>query len=431
MKNVKEIQKKLQKIDKKLYIVWGFCRDKILWEKNKGDIDIVTDATPDEMKTVLKIVWEVGKKYGTCIVSEGWEVFELTTFRKDIGSINNRKPVEVEFTNLLTLDAHRRDFTCNAIYLNIDTQHFIDPENGGEDIKKWIIRFVGNIEDRIQEDALRILRFIRFKNKHWFHVAEKKYWYILKKNISILKNIPIERIRQELDKILLHSSNVQALEDLKQIGFFDIFIPELACLDQFPWNKYHLEWNVWIHTMMSIEEMNIIIQRETEISQERQLLLLWTILLHDIWKWPTFSVWEDGESHYYNHEKIWAEMFKKDITKRLKFSYYFEKRIYFLIQEHIRVFKIWQMRKLKSRTLMMQKYFEDLLLIWEADNKWRRPQKLEAYQKILDIYSDFQDIQKTKVFLTGDDIMERYPELVGREIWTKMKQLNDQILVED
>jgi len=84
MKNILVIQRKLRSIDKKLYIVWGFCRDKILDKKINWDVDIVTDATPDEMKQVLKIVWEVGKKYGTCIVSEWGEVFELTTFRKDI-----------------------------------------------------------------------------------------------------------------------------------------------------------------------------------------------------------------------------------------------------------------------------------------------------------------------------------------------------------
>jgi tRNA nucleotidyltransferase (CCA-adding enzyme) len=183
MKNIRIIQDKLRAIDKKLYIIWGFCREMILWNKNEGDVDIVTDATPTEMKQVLKIVWEVGKKYGTCIVSEGWEAFELTTFRKDIGSINYRKPAEVEFTNSLEEDVQRRDFTCNSIYYNPESSEYIDPTWWTQDIKNGIIRFVWNIEDRIQEDALRILRFIRFKNRYDFKVADEDYWTILRKNI--------------------------------------------------------------------------------------------------------------------------------------------------------------------------------------------------------------------------------------------------------
>ena len=431
MRNIIAIQNKLKKINKKLYIIGGFCRDKILWyENHDGDIDIVTCATPHEMKQVLKIVWEVGKKYGTCIVSEWWETFELTTFRKDIGSINYRKPAKVEFTNSLREDAKRRDFTCNAIYYNPETDEFIDPTWGIQDIQNGIIRFVWNIENRIQEDALRILRLVRFKSRYNFEIADENYWDVMKNNITILKNIPIERIRQELDKILLHSSNTEALEDLKRIWFLEIFLPELQCLDQYPGNKYHLEWDVWIHTKMCVEEMNIIVQREN-ITWERKLMLLWAILLHDIWKAPTYTMWDDWESHYYDHENVWAQMFKDNLTERLEFSNDFEKKIYFIITEHLRVFKIPSMRRLKARKLMMHEYFDDLLLVWEADNKWRRPQKLEVFENIIQIYVNFKQILKKKTFLTWDDIITKYPDLEWREIWERLEQLNNQILVVD
>lgn len=430
MQNILAIQNKLKKIDKKLYIVGGFCREKVLGNENEGDVDIVTDAIPHEMKEVLKIVWEVGKKYGTCIVSEWWDAFELTTFRKDIGSINYRKPADVEFTDSLQEDAQRRDFTCNAIYYNPETDKYLDPQNGIQDIESGVIRFVWKIEDRIQEDALRILRFIRFKNRYDFKVADENYWNVLKQNIEILKNIPMERIRQELDKILLHSSNTKALEDLKQIWFLELFLPELDCMDKYPWNKYHLEWDVWIHTKMCVEEMNLIVQREN-IVWERKLLLLWAILLHDIWKPPTFSMWEDWEGHYYNHENVWVDMFKNDLATRLKFSNNFQKRILFVIKEHLRVFKIANMRSLKARKLMMQDYFDDLLYVGEADNKWRLPQKLDTFNKILQIYADFKILLPTKKFLTGEDIMKKYPDLEWRAIGERLEQLNDQILVKD
>ena len=206
MQNIINISKKLKTLNKKLYIVWGFCRNKILWVDNIwGDIDLVTDATPDEMKKVLKIVGEVGKKYWTCIVSELSETFEITTFRKDIWTINNRKPASVIFTDSLEEDSKRRDFTCNAIYFDVENEVFIDPVWWIKDIKNNVIKFVWNVEERIEEDALRVLRFVRFKNKYWFNLSTEGFSSldILKKKSSLLKNISVERILQELDKILL------------------------------------------------------------------------------------------------------------------------------------------------------------------------------------------------------------------------------------
>lgn len=432
MKNIIKIHDKLQAIHKNLYIVWGYCRDELIGHQNYSwDIDLVTEATPKEVEKVLKVVWEIGKKYGTCIVSEWWETFELTTFREDIGSVNHRKPAEVQFTNSLEKDAKRRDFTCNAVYYDPASQKYIDPERGRIDIDNKILRFVGNIEERIEEDALRILRAIRLKNRFWFRFADESYREILRKNIAILQEIPVERIRQELDKMLLHPSNTQALEDLKTIGFLEIFLPELDCLDRYPWNKYHREWDVWIHTKMCVEEMNSILKREKWLSENQKLLLLRSILLHDIGKWPTFSMWDDGESHYYDHENVWAEMFQNNMVKRLRFSNEFTKKISFIITEHLRVFKIPKMKKIKARKLMMHEYFHELLLVWEADNNGRIPQDLSVLKEVHHIYADFQKKLQKKVFFTGYDVMKKYPNLEGKKIWEMLKQWNEQVLVND
>lgn len=430
--NINIISEKLKKIDKQLYIVGWFCRDKIIWFRGENsDIDLVTDATPDEIKKVLKVVWEVWKKYGTCIISEWWESFELTTFREDIWSINNRKPAEVKFTKDIILDSKRRDFTCNSIYFNPENNTFTDPQNGISDIENKIIRFVWDIEKRLEEDVLRILRFIRFKNKYNFNLAENNYFEIISKYTPLLKNISIERIKQELDKIMLLENNIQALDDLKNIWFFKIFIPEIDNQEKCLWNKWHLEWNVWIHTKMCIWEMNKIIKRENITDKKKKLILLWAIFLHDIWKAPTYSIWEDLQWHYYDHENIWAEIFKTKTSKQLLFSKDETKKIYFLIKEHIRIFMIPDMKKLKSRTLMMNKYFDDLVLIAEADNKGRIPVKIDRFNEIINIYNEFKIILKSKKFLTWKDIMEKYPELKWSKIWERLKDLNNQILVND
>ncbi len=432
MEKIKTIQNQLEQHNQNLYIVGWFCRDKFLDPENLDwDIDLVTNATPPKIEQILNVVWKIWAKYWTCIVSEWWEKFEITTFREDIWTINNRKPVEVKFTDSLVEDAKRRDLTLNAIYYNPKTGEYIDPENWIKDIQNNTIRFVGNIENRIQEDALRILRFIRFKNKYWLNVADSNYWEIIKRNVHLLRNIYIERITQELNKILLTPNNVQALEELKKIWFLELFLPELDCLDQYNWNKHHMEWDVWVHTKMWLEEMNKIIKRENIQEKEKKLLLIWSILLHDVWKWLTYSIWKNWESNYYNHNKIWAEIFLKQISPRLNFPKQLTEKLYFIIKEHLRTFQIANMRKLKARKLMMHKYFEDLLLVSKADCYWKTPQNIESFNQITKIYNEFKEIIKTKKFLTWNDIKKKYPELEWRQIWERLKMINEQILVVD
>jgi tRNA nucleotidyltransferase (CCA-adding enzyme) len=257
-KNLKSISKKLQTIWKSVYIVGWWCRENILWNKNYNwDIDLTTDALPFEIEKVLNVIKEVGKKYWTLIIKEWNEVFEITTFRSDIWILNNRKPVKVVFSNNLDLDSKRRDFTLNSIYYDIKNELFIDPENGINDIKNHVIRFVWDIKDRVEEDALRILRFVRIKNKYDFKIANENYFEILKNNVKLLKNISIERIKDEFDKILLLENNINALNDLKNIWFFKEIIPEIDNLAKTPWwPKHHLEWDVWTHTLMTIDQLN-------------------------------------------------------------------------------------------------------------------------------------------------------------------------------
>ena len=412
MKNILKISQKLKTLNKKLYIVWGFCREKILWWKNEwGDIDLVTDATPNEMHKVLKIVGEVWKKYGTCIVLEWNQDFEITTFRKDIWTINNRKPAEVIFTDSLEEDSKRRDLTCNAIYFDVEKEIFIDPTGWIEDIKNNIIRFVWKAEERINEDALRILRFIRFKNKYWFknpvetncNVSLQKK---LKNNSHLLKNISVERIRQELDKILLLPEissfevkgstwnvvkgdgfwNINALEDLKEIDFFKHIIPEIK---DFSFLK-------------KIVQLNL-----NSIEKEDKLIIYYTIIFND---------------------NVWFDIFSSEIANRLKFTNNQKKEIAWLIKNHIKLFLIPKIGILESRKLMIHPLFEKLLIIWEADNTDRITVK---YDEINNIYKDFKKIIKTKIFLTWEDVMRKYPELKWRKIWEKLEMLNDQIMVKD
>lgn len=442
MKNIKIISKKLENIWKKLYIIWWYSRAKILGLDYDWDIDLATDATPEEMEKVLSVAAEVWKKYWTLIIKEWKDIFEITTFREDIGILNNRKPVQVKFTKDINLDSERRDFTINAIYFDVFNDSFLDPQNWIYDLKNKIIRFVWNPEDRINEDALRIMRFVRFKNFYSFSCADKNYFKIIKNNIDLLKNISIERIKDEFEKILLLKNNVSALKDLKKIWFFKIFFPEIDILDKAPWwQKYHLEGDVWTHTLMTIKELNNIIENWFDIydinwnetkklfDQNEKIILYRTMLLHDIWKYDTYSKDENWNSHYYNHEKIWIEKFQ-EIQKRFLFTNEQKNIITWVIENHLKTFKVIVMRKLKSRKLMMHKYFLYLMIAWICDHLWRIPTSNDLIIELKNFYRDFMLVLKDKKFLTWKDIIQRYPELKWALIKKKLDALNDAILFE-
>lgn len=428
MEHLKFLANKLYNThNKKLYIVWGFCREYFLWKNNiHGDIDIATDASVDEIESCLPCVWHVGKKYWTVIVKHNNSSYEVTSFRKDIGTINNRKPAQVAFTQSLKEDAQRRDFTCNSIYYDILEEKYIDPNNGKQDIQDKTLKFIGNIKERINEDALRILRYIRFLYKYNLINQNEDYDYFFSQNIHLLKNISIERIKQEFDKILCWPNNTKALEHLKKIGFIALFFPEIEKQSDTEWSKYHQEWNVWIHTKMTIDVLNKIIARNN-FEQNKIHDLYRTMFLHDISKPETFSTDKNGNNHYYGHEALWADIFYSQISKTWKFSSQSRKKITWLIENHLRVFKYKEMKKRKIRLLMNHPFFEDLMLIWEADHMWRIP---ASYSVILDLHSAYEDFKSWKnqqTFYTGEDILRLYPDLTGAEIGKKLSHLNEQI----
>lgn len=257
--------------------------------------------------------------------------YELTTFRRDIGSINHRKPAEVVFTKSLEEDAQRRDFTCNAIYYDILGETFIDPTGGMQDIENKAIRFVGNANARLQEDVLRLLRYVRIKHTFSFRDALKDTFEILKKHIQTLEELSVERVQQEFEKILCLENNTLALQELKDLGFFASFLPEVERLEQTPGGApRHLEGNVWTHTLMTIQEMNNIAEKKEKVD------LVWSMLLHDVGKADCLSFDENGRVHYYGHEQVSAKHFT-NITHRWKFSNDSKKKIHFLIDNHLRV----------------------------------------------------------------------------------------------
>jgi hypothetical protein len=170
---------------------------------------------------------------------------------------------------------------------------------------------------------------------------------------------------------------------------------------------------------------------ESTIDRIYKLDLIWTMLLHDIAKPVCYSEDSDWNSHYYWHERSWSEIIKKDVFNELPFPKKSQQKIIWIIENHLRIFKVFEMKPLKSRTLMMHKYWPDLMIIWEADHMWRIPANYDLIQKLHHFYSKFLNILSKKSFFTGQDIIKKYPLLKWREIWQKLQELNNIMLITD
>ncbi|MBR1444567.1 MAG: CCA tRNA nucleotidyltransferase [Firmicutes bacterium] len=221
---VKEIIQTLNINGHEAYIVGGCVRDKIL-SKAPKDWDITTSALPEQIKSCFSHTVDTGIEHGTVTVIINKNNFEVTTYRIDGDYGDNRHPDSVKFTSDITEDLSRRDFTMNAIAYDITNDTYIDPFNGHCDIKNKIIRAVGDADTRFNEDALRMMRAIRFSAQLGFDIEEKTYLAI-KKNFLLIKNISIERIRDEFLKLILSDVPEKAVL-LCDTSLIDHFLPEL------------------------------------------------------------------------------------------------------------------------------------------------------------------------------------------------------------
>ncbi|MGN1478703.1 MAG: CCA tRNA nucleotidyltransferase [Acutalibacteraceae bacterium] len=300
------------------YAVGGCVRDTFL-KKTPYDWDITTSARPDEMKTVFKDFkyFDAGIKHGTLSVVTDGHILEITTMRVDGGYSDGRHPDSVSFTADIETDLSRRDFTVNAMaYSPYDG--FADPFGGREDLKNRIIRCVGEPDRRFNEDALRIIRGLRFASVLGFEIEKNTAESIIK-NRALLGGIAKERIRVELLKLLCGKDVRRILMDFAPV-FFEI-IPELEPMYKFPQNTpYHI-YDVWEHTAAAVEAV------------ECDPIFRMTMLLHDLGKPEKLTVDPDGTAHFKKHQEV---SYQKSliILNRLRFSRLEQEEISALIRYH-------------------------------------------------------------------------------------------------
>lgn len=294
--------KMLKENDHEAYIIGGCVRD-YLMGREPGDIDITTSAEPEEIKEIFKSfkLIETGIKHGTVTVIINEVPLEITTYRIDCGYSDGRHPDRVCFTKSLREDAARRDFTMNAIACGLDGD-IVDYFGGAVDIQNRTIRAVGAPELRFQEDALRILRAIRFSSILGFEIEERTKAAVFNCR-GLLNHISSERISSELIKLLCGENAGEVIKEY--IDVLGVFIPELLLMKGFDQRNPHHNLDLLSHTCMAVDNI------------EKEPVLRLAALLHDIGKPDTSIIDDKGIGHFNGHEVVSTKL-SENILKRLK-----------------------------------------------------------------------------------------------------------------
>ncbi len=419
-KGSKIVLEKLNKNKFKGYVVGGACRDYIL-NKEIFDVDVTTNATPEQILTLFNDykVYNTGLKHGTVTVNVDGEFIEITTFRKDGDYINNRKPNSVKFVDDLKEDVLRRDFTINAICYN-EVEGFVDYFDGINDCKNKIIRTVGNANDRFCEDALRILRALRFSSTLSFNIEEETSKAIIK-NRHLLKNISKERIYAELVKILLGDNVEKVLLDFKQV-FFTLFAEFEPCDNFDQKSKFH-SYDVYTHIVKSVA------------CAEKNKAVRLALLFHDIEKPNCFSIDENGVGHFYTHQEKSA-LKATEILNSLKVDNKTKSQVYFLIKYHDYFIEPTK----KSIKLWLNKYgveyVKNLMKVKIADAKAHsknfvinRLSQAENSLKLIDeILLNKECFTLKDLEIKGEDLIKK--GYVGESISNKLNSLLNDVINE-
>lgn len=419
-REVREIIEALEGAGFEAFAVGGCVRDAVLG-RTPADWDITTSAMPEEVKALFPRTIDTGIQHGTVTVMKNHVGYEVTTYRIDGEYEDARHPKEVSFTSNLIEDLKRRDFTINAMAYN-DSVGLVDEFDGIGDLKNKIIRCVGEPKDRFGEDALRMLRAVRFSAQLGFAVEERTKAAIseLAEN---LQKISAERIQVELVKLLV-SDHPDYLRAAYETGITAVILPEFdACMNCEQNHPFHI-YNVGEHTLQSL------------LHVEKDKVLRLTMLFHDFGKPLTHSKNEEGISKFYGHPAVSAEL-ARDIMRRLKFDNDTTDKVKKLVAEHDRFIKNEPNRVRRAVSKIGKELFPYFLKVRRADilaqspeNQKERLEELEKLQKIYeDILAKEQAVSVKELAVDGKDLLSIGVEQ-GRQIGEILNNLLDVVLEE-
>lgn len=371
--SVQEILKKLEKAGYEAWCVGGAVRD-MLFGREPGDWDVTTNALPETvMDLFAPHALPTGLQHGTVTVGGGRGV-EVTTYRRDGDYLDSRHPDHVEFTGSLEEDLSRRDFTINAMALDLRGR-LADPFGGRADLRSGVLRAVGNAEARFREDALRIMRGLRFAARLGFAV-ESDTDRAIRHCAPLLGRIAPERLRVELMGLLCGGYVQQVL--LAYSDVLGVFLPEiLPCVGFDQHSPYHCH-DVWEHTARAVA------------AAPAQPLLRYAMLLHDLGKPETFSLGEDGRGHFYGHWRKSVE-YAAAIMERLRFDNHSKKIILTLVERHDCELPLSERVVRRNLARYGEETLRLLLAVKRADNLAQAPAYRDR-QRLLDQWEDLLEV---------------------------------------
>lgn len=404
------------------YVVGGCVRDSLLGLEPK-DWDICTSATPEEMKEYftrcsVRTV-DTGLKHGTITVDmEQSGKYEVTTFRIDGDYSDNRHPDSVEFTDSIYKDLSRRDFTINAMAFN--QAGLVDPFHGREDLENGVIRCVGNPDDRFNEDALRILRAMRFASTYGFTIEENTSQSI-HRNKKLLRNIAAERIQSELCKMLCGKGVLNVLLEYNDV--ITTIIPEMKPCVGFDQNNRFHEYNVYEHIAHAVSNYD-----------GDDVVVKMALLLHDIGKPHCYTVDYKG-GHFYGHGVFSHDISEKVLTK-LRFDNKSKSDILELVLHHDAIIEPTAKTVRRWLNKIGEKQFARLLNIRMADirahAKGTQESRIERCAS-LDVLLE-EAIKNNQCFklkdlqIDGHDVMSLLDIPAGKEVGTVLNSVLEQVI---
>ncbi len=409
-----------------VYVVGGGIRD-LLLGVSPQDWDLATDARPAEVEKIFTRagcqVVPTGVRFGTLTVFVRPDFpIEVTTLRVEGRYADFRHPERVRFVKGIAEDLARRDFTINAMAYDPLRRVFHDPYGGRSDLLRGVIRCVGKPEDRFREDPLRMLRAVRFAAELGFRLEEETFWGIVR-CAELIRKVSAERIRDELNKILLASHFLRGLVTLKESHLLFLIIPELK--DGWLFAQYHPshQYTVLEHTFEAL--------RYTPSSLEVRL----AVLLHDVAKPRCFTRGEDKRGHFYGHEHLGAEAAER-ILRRLRYSTQTIRTVTVLVREHMIDLKMGPagMRRLVAR--VGRSLIRSLLAVREADFL---AHSTDLILSSLESFSAFKErllkiIEEEKIFemrdlaVSGADVLEVFGCRPGPVVGWALKELWNEVL---
>ncbi len=351
------------------YLVGGCVRDLLLGRDPK-DYDVATNATPTQVMGIFPETYAVGAQFGVVLVpapetdatrenpqdvSSQSHAVEVATFRSDIGYSDGRHPDEVRFSSDPREDVARRDFTINGMLLDPVSGEVLDFVGGRKDLKAGIIRTIGDPEQRFGEDKLRMLRAVRFAARFEYAIDPATF-AAMKKLAEQIRVVSLERVRDELNRMLTEGHARRAFLLLDESGLLKAVLPEISTMKGVAQPaEFHPEGDVFVHTLLLLDNL----------PSPCPLTLAWGALLHDVGKPPTFRVAPD-RIRFDSHVEVGVKM-AEEICRRLRFSNDETEQILALVDNHMRFGHVTRMKESTLKKFLRMPAFDQHLALHRAD----------------------------------------------------------------